>query len=290
MAAASAAAAGARTAQVGAWRVTALRDGVFALDGGAMFGVVPRTIWEKMTPVNADHTIPLSTTPFLLERGEWKVVIEPGIGRRWSDKQRATFHIEHGGGCELTESLRAAGVEPEQVTHCLMTHCHWDHLGAACGPDGRPVFPRAAHWTPEIELRAALNPDHLRRASYRREDVQPIVDAGLMHTFSGEREILPGLRMVEVGGHSDGVSLVLLQDGGATACFWADVVPTANHVHLPFIMAYDMNAMKSWEVRNEWIPRAAREGWLNLLYHDPATPLGRFVHDGRKYAFEPLTS
>lgn len=280
----------ARTVQVGGWRVTALRDGVFALDGGAMFGVVPRTIWEKMTPVNSDHTIPLSTTPFLLEKGNWKVVVEPGIGRRWNDKQKAMFHIDHSGGHELIESLRAAGVAPEQVTHCLMTHCHWDHLGAVCGLDGKPVFPKAAHWTPEIELASALNPDHLRRASYRREDVQPLVDAGLVQTFSGEKEVLPGLKMVEVGGHSDGVALVILQDGGETACFWADVLPTANHAHLPFIMAYDMNAAKSWDVRNEWIPRSAREGWWCLLYHDPATPIGKIVHDGKKYGFQPLAA
>jgi glyoxylase-like metal-dependent hydrolase (beta-lactamase superfamily II) len=280
--------AGGRVVQIGGWRVTALRDGTFALDGGAMFGVVPRTIWEKLTPVNADHTVPLSTTPYLLEKGEWKVVIEPGIGVRWNDKQRAMFHIEHGDGRELLASLRAAGVAPEQVTHCLMTHCHWDHLGAVCGADGKPVFPNAAHWTPKIELQAALTPDHLRRASYRREDVQPLVDAEIVHTFTGAKEVLPGLRMVEVGGHSDGVSLVILQDGGATACFWADVVPTANHVHLPFIMAYDMNAEKSWQVRNEWIPRAAAEGWWNLLYHDVATPIGKFAFDGKKYSFAPL--
>ena len=277
-----------RVVQVGGWKVTALRDGAFALDGGAMFGVVPRTIWEKMTPVNADHTIPLSTTPFLFEKGPWKAVVEPGIGRRWNDKQRAMFHIDHSGGNELLESLRAAGVAPEQVTHCLMTHCHWDHLGAVCGLDGKPVFPKAAHWTPDIELRSAMNPDHLRRASYRREDVQPLVDAGLVQTFSGEKEVLPGLKMVEVGGHSDGVSLVLLQDGGATACFWADVLPTANHAHLPFIMAYDMNAAKSWDVRNEWIPRSAREGWWCLLYHDPFTPIGKIVHDGKRYGFQAL--
>lgn len=280
----------ARTVQVGGWRVTALRDGIFALDGGAMFGVVPRTIWEKLTPVNADHTVPLSTTPFLLEKGDWKVVVEPGIGQRWNDKQRAMFHIDHSNGSELLQSLRAAGVAPEQVTHCLMTHCHWDHLGAVCGVDGKPVFAKAAHWTPEIELASAMNPDHLRRASYRREDVQPLVEAGLVQTFSGEKEILPGLKMVEVGGHSDGVALVILEDGGATACFWADVLPTANHAHLPFIMAYDMNAAKSWDVRNEWIPRSAAEGWWCLLYHDPSTPIGKIVHDGKKYGFQPLVS
>jgi len=272
-----------RQVRVGRWTVTALRDGVFALDGGAMFGVVPRVIWEGMTPVNEDHTIPLATNPFLLQDGEHTVVIEPGIGQRWAEKPRAMFHIAHPDG-GLVASLRAAGVEPGQVTHCLMSHGHWDHIGALCGEDGAPVFPAAAHWMPESEKRAALDPDHLRKASYRREDLQPVVDAGLLSTFSGEHEVLPGLRMVELGGHSDGVSLVILEDGGETACFWADVVPTANHIHLPFIMAYDMNAERSWQVRSEWIPRAAEGGWWNLLYHDIDRPIVKFVREGRRYS------
>jgi glyoxylase-like metal-dependent hydrolase (beta-lactamase superfamily II) len=268
--------------RVGRWRVTALRDAEFALDGGAMFGVVPRTLWERLTPVHEDHTVPLAANPFLLQDGTHTVVVEPGLGQRWDDKQRAMFHITHASG-GLVASLAAAGVAPEEVTHCLMSHGHWDHIGALCGADGRPVFPRAAHWMPESEKRAALDPDHLRRASYRQEDLLPVVEAGLLQTFSGEQEVLPGLRMVELGGHSDGVSLVLLEDGGETACFWADVVPTRHHVHLPFIMAYDMNAEKSWRVRSEWIPRAAAGGWWNLLYHDLERPIVRFEHDGRRY-------
>ncbi len=279
---------GVRETRVGRFRVVALKDGRFALDGGAMFGVVPRVLWERLTPVNPDHTIPLATNPFLLDDGEHRIVVEPGIGRRWSEKERAMFHIEHDGGWELTASLREAGVAPEEVTHCLMSHCHWDHIGAACGPDGRPVFPNAEHWTPEVEKEAALDPGHMRRASYRREDLQPILDAGLLRTFQGECAPLPGVRMVEVGGHSDGVSLVLVEDGGEKACFWADVVPTRNHVHLPFIMAYDMNAARSWTVRSEWIPRAVAEGWTCLLYHDPVTPIGRFVREGRRYGFAAI--
>ncbi len=269
--------------------VVALHDGDFALDGGAMFGVVPRVVWERLTPVNPDHTIPLATNPFLFRDGGHRVLVEPGIGRRWSDKERAMFHVDHSGGRDVVESLAAAGVAADEVTHVLMTHGHWDHVGAVCDEEGRPRFPKAEHWIPEVELEAALDPGHLRRASYRREDLQPLVDAGLLKTFRGEHEVLPGLRMVEVGGHSDGVSLVLLEDGGETACFWADVVPTRNHVHLPFIMAYDQNAAKSFAVRREWITRAADEGWWNLLYHDPVAPIGRFVRDAKgRFAFAPL--
>jgi len=272
-----------REHRIGRWRVVALRDGRFALDGGAMFGVVPRVLWERLTPVHEDHTIPLATNPFLFDDGEHRVVVEPGIGRRWNDKERAMFHIDHSEGCDLVESLRAAGVEPEQVTHCLMSHCHWDHIGAACDLGGQPVFPKARYLAPESEIRACLEPSPLRRASYRAEDLRPILDAGLLEGFHGAVEVLPGLRMVEVGGHSDGTSLILLEDCGATACFWADVVPTRHHVHLPFIMAYDQNAARSYEVRSEWIPRAVEEAWWCLLYHDPEYPIVRFDRVGRRY-------
>lgn len=278
----------ARRIEVGRFRITALRDASFALDGGAMFGVVPRVLWEHLTPINEDHTIPLSTTPYLVQDGTNTIVIEPGMGRRWPDKQRKMFHIDGSDGQDLLASLAAVGVRPEEVTHCLMTHCHWDHIGAACGENGAPVFPNAEYWTPASERDACLNPDHLRRASYRREDLAPMDESGQLHTFAGEAEILPGLSMVEVGGHSDGISLVLVQDAGQGACFWADVVPTRNHVHLPFIMAYDLNAGKSFEVRSEWIARAAAENWACLLYHDPEEPIGRFIGEGRRFAWEAI--
>lgn len=272
-------------ATVGRFRITALSDGGFALDGGSMFGVVPRAVWERLTPVYKDHTIPLACNPFLVESGEHVVVIEPGIGDRWDAKQRAMFRIDR--ASNLLASLQQAGYAPEQVTHCLMSHLHWDHVGAACGADGAPVFPNARYVCPESEADAALNPDHLRRASYRREDIEPILQSGQLETFREEHLVVPGIRMIEVGGHSDGTSLVLIEDAGETACFWADVVPTGNHVHMPFIMAFDMHAAKSHAVRKEWIPRAVEGEWTCLLYHEVDTPIGRFVQDGRRFSFAP---
>ena len=279
----------ARSVQVGDFRIVALNDADFALDGGAMFGVVPRVMWERLTPVHDDHTIPLACNPFLIEGPDgFRAVIEPGMGTRWADRQKAMFHIESSDGRELVASLAAAGVEPEQVTHCLMSHGHFDHIGAACGADGTPVFAHAEHWLADSELQAAQAADHLRRASYRREDIQPIVDAGLLRTFRGEQQVVPGITMIELGGHSEGVSIIRIESQGQVAVFWSDVVPTRNHVHLPFIMAYDMSAADSYAVRSEWIPRAAKEGWTALLYHDPVAPIGRFRHDGRRYLFEAL--
>lgn len=206
-----------RTIQVGDFRIVALSDANFALDGGAMFGVVPRTIWQQLTPVNEDHTIPLATNPFLVEGNGVRIVIEPGMGQRWGERQQTMFHIDHSGGFELVASLRAAGVQPHEVTHCLMSHCHFDHIGAACDLHGKPVFERAEHWTPEIEKQANLAQEHLRKASYRIEDLLPLVDAGLLHTFEGETEIVPGVTMIQLKGHSEGVSLIKIESAGQVA-------------------------------------------------------------------------
>ena len=276
-------------AQVGRFRIRALRESNFALDGGAMFGVVPRALWQKLTPANDDHTIPLACNCFLIECGENVVLIEPGMGQRWSEKHQAMYRIERPHG-DLLAVLESAGRKAEDVTHVLMSHAHFDHIGAACGEDGLPLFKKAQHFLPESEKTAALSPDHLRRASYRTDDLQPIIDAGLLTTFVGEQEVIPGISMHELGGHSDGTSVITIQDAESTACFWGDVVPTRNHVALPFIMAYDINAEKSFTVRSEWIAKASSAGWINLLYHDPEQPMVAFKYDGRRYAWASLCS
>ncbi|MBC8369776.1 MAG: MBL fold metallo-hydrolase [Planctomycetes bacterium] len=276
--------------QLGKFKIRALRDAAFALDGGAMFGVVPRTLWQKLTPVFDDNTIPCATNPFLIEDGTNVIVVETGLGRRWNEKQSAMFHIDHSQGHCLVESLAQAGVDPEDVTHCLLSHAHWDHAGAACTKDGKPMFPNAEYWLAESELNASLQADHIRRASYRRDDVQPLVDAGLLHTFKDQQQILPGINMKLLGGHSEGLSLITFESQGKKAAFWADFVPTRNHVNLPYIMAYDIDASSSYEIRKEYIPRAVEENWLCMLYHDPVAPLGYFTFDGKKYTFEALKS
>lgn len=279
-----------RTIQMGRYKITALRDREFALDGGAMFGVVPRVMWQKMTPVFDDHTIPLATTPFLVEFDDVKMLIEPGLGERWSEKQQQMFRMSNADGRDLLQSLQATGVTPEQITHCLMTHCHWDHIGALCGADGSPVFANAEHWAPQIEAQICLEPDHLRKASYRTEDLKPVADAGLLKTFDDSKEVMPGVSLHQLGGHSDGASVIVLEDpeSGQKACFWGDIVPTRNHVHLPFIMAYDIHAEGSYQARKQWIPRAVQENWICLLYHDPVSPIGRFVSGERRYSWQAI--
>jgi glyoxylase-like metal-dependent hydrolase (beta-lactamase superfamily II) len=272
--------------RAGSWRVTALSDGAMRLDGGSMWGVVPAAIWRKLTPPAPDNTIPIALRPFLAEKDDLKVVIEVGIGNRWGEKLRRVYAIEPEPSLEA--SLRACGVAPEAVTHVVASHCHWDHFGSALVERRGavvPLFPNARHFAPGVEIEVALRPGHVRRASYRREDVEPLLRAGLLEGYEGSSEILPGLRAHVLGGHSDGVSVITLgEEGDGGAIFWSDVVPTTHHVQPAYIMAYDLDVARSYEQRSAWLERAAERRWAGLFYHDVDTPFARVERDGGRYA------
>jgi glyoxylase-like metal-dependent hydrolase (beta-lactamase superfamily II) len=275
-----------RRVRAGSWTVTALADGWLRLDGGSMWGVVPAALWGRWTPPAADNTILLALRPFLAERGDARVLIEAGAGGRWDAQLAGIYGMQR--GPTLTDSLAAIGLKPEDVTHAVGTHAHWDHIGAwVVERDGElaPLLPRARHVLPAVELEIAKRPGHARAASYRAEDVEPLERAGLLETVRGEAEILPGLVLHELGGHSDGVSVVTIdgeRDDGAI--FWSDVVPTAHHVQPPYIMAYDLDVVRSFEVRSDWLARAAQRGWTGCFYHDPDLAFARIEREGQRYS------
>ncbi|MBL8861666.1 MAG: MBL fold metallo-hydrolase [Planctomycetes bacterium] len=275
-----------RRVRAGSWTITALSDGWLRLDGGSMWGVVPKVLWNAWTPAADDNTILLALRPFLAERGDQKVLVEPGVGDRWSPKLARIYGLVR--SPTLAGSLSTIGVAEDAITHVIGTHAHWDHIGAwAVERDGVlvPRFPRARHFLPRVERDVALGADPVRAASYRLEDVEPIEQAGILTAIEGVQEVLPGLCVHVLGGHSDGVSVVTFdeeRDDGAL--FWSDVVPTAHHVQPPYIMAYDLDVARSFSVRSAWLARAADRGWTGCFYHDVDHAFGRVVREGQRYA------
>lgn len=274
-----------RVAEVGGWKITALSDGFLRLDGGAMWGVVPAAFWRSMTPPAEDNTILLALNCFLAEKGAHKVLIEGGVGDRWNEKLRGIYHIQ--GNPTIGQSLASVGVAPEEITEVVLSHCHWDHCGAlVIERDGKlvPRFPNASVHAPSIEIACCQNPDPVRAASYRADDLGALDEAGLLHGYTETKEILPGIEAHVLGGHSDGVSVILIGEGKDRAVFWADVVPTTHHIQPPYIMAYDLDVARSYEVRKEWIERSADEGWLGLFYHDPLVSMARIEREGKRFS------
>ena len=279
-------------------------DGGFRLDGGAMFGVVPKTLWERQRPADDQNRIAMTTNCLLVERGDNLLLVDTGLGDKNDAKFRGIFGFEEGAR-RLPDSIRAAGYELGDVTHVLLSHLHFDHSGwnASPAPGSKgdtlvPTFPKARYWLQEGEVAHARNPTERDRASYDPRNWEPLFDAGVVELFGEEAEPIPGVRAVRTPGHNRDMCIVLL-DGGegepgtaearAKGVFWADLVPTASHVSFPWIMGYDLYPLETLANKKTWLPRAFEEGWLCIFEHDPVIPVGRLeeTRPGR-YQAKPL--
>jgi glyoxylase-like metal-dependent hydrolase (beta-lactamase superfamily II) len=289
--------------ELGDFQLSLVSDGGFRLDGGAMFGVVPRTLWEKACPPDDRNRIRMATNCLLVARGRDLLLIDTGIGDKHDPKFQANYGMEVG-ATRLPESIRQAGYELEDVTHVLLTHLHFDHSGWNARErrdlDGRlvPTFPNARYWLQRGEVEHARHPNERDRASYDPRNWEPLFEAGVVELFGEEAEPIPGVKAVRTPGHNADMCIVLI-DGGkdlegdkpAKAVYWADLVPLAPHVGYPWIMSYDLYPLTTLENKKIWLPRAAEGGWLCVFEHDPDVPFARLAEEkpGRYKAVpEPL--
>jgi glyoxylase-like metal-dependent hydrolase (beta-lactamase superfamily II) len=269
--------------RLGTFELTRVDDGGFRLDGGAMFGVVPRTLWEKAKAPDARNRIRMATNCLLVERGADLLLIDTGIGDKGDARFRDLFALEEG-AVRLPESIRRAGYEVGDVTHVLLSHLHFDHCGWNTRDDGSgrlvPTFPKARYWIEAGELAHARGPNERDRASYDPRNWEPLFEAGVVETFAGEGEPIAGVRAVRVPGHNADMCIVLIDGGeGGKAVYWADLVPTVAHVPYPWIMSYDLYPMTTLENKKLWLPRAAAEGWISLFEHDAEVPWATVVEE-----------
>jgi glyoxylase-like metal-dependent hydrolase (beta-lactamase superfamily II) len=271
--------------QLGDYRVEIVPDTIFRLDGGAMFGVVPRSLWSKLCPPDEHNRIRLNMNCLFIETGSERILIETGIGDKWTQKQAAMYGIER--ERSLGESLRAiAGTKPEEVSIVVNTHLHFDHAGGntKLNDEGRavPAFPNARYFVSHAEYEHAEAPHERDRASYLPENWRPIEEAGQLELKDADYEVVPGLTMETIIGHSRTMQCARLARGGQTLFGFADLVPTRAHVPLAWIMGYDLYPVETLEAKKRLLPQAARERWLCLFYHDPAEPLCRLIEEDGK--------
>ena len=272
----------------GDYRVEIVPDCEFRLDGGAMFGVVPRNLWSQTFPPDEQNRIRMNMNCVFIDTGSEKILIETGIGDKWSEKHRAMFGIDR--KRSLDESLQTiAGVNANEVTIVINTHLHFDHAGGNTKLDqsGRPApsFPNARHFISRAEYEHAEAPSERDRASYLAENWQPLKASGQMELKDADYEVMPGLRMETHAGHNRSMQCWRLDRGGQTLFGFADLVPTRAHVPFAWIMGYDLYPVKTLEAKKRLLPQAAREGWMCLFYHDPDQPLCHLIErDGKLQA------
>ncbi len=268
-----------------------IRDGGFRLDGGAMFGVVPKVLWETRARADDRNRIRMSTNCLLVETSDGLVLIDSGLGDKNDEKFRDIFGMKDDDS-RLPEAISGKGFSLEEVRHVLSTHLHFDHCGWNTRYDGEkivPTFPNATYWLERSEVAHARNPTQRDRASYDARNWEPLFEAGVAREFDDAAEPVPGVRAVKARGHNADMCVVTIESGGENAVFWADLVPTIHHVPYPWIMGYDLFPLETLANKQEWLPRAHAGEWTCFFEHDPEVACGKLVESARgKLTVEPI--
>ncbi|MDQ3698502.1 MAG: MBL fold metallo-hydrolase [Gemmatimonadota bacterium] len=279
------------TMRLGAWTVHAIQAGGQKLDGGAMFGVVPKPLWERRIVPDERNRIQLGMRCLLVEHEAGLVLIDTGAGNKENDKFHDIYGVENSGAdgrTALEDGIVRAGHRPEDVAFVINSHLHFDHAGGNTfrDADGRVAlsFPNARYFVQRGEYGFATTTNERTAASYFAPNFVPVMEAGRLELVDGEREVLPGVLVLPAPGHVPHHQAILLRSSGDSAIFVADLVPTTAHLPLPWIMGYDVEPLVTLETKRRILARAADEEWQVVFEHDATTAWGRIKHDGRSYA------
>jgi glyoxylase-like metal-dependent hydrolase (beta-lactamase superfamily II) len=273
--------------RLGEVRVRVLHDGTFALDGGSMFGVVPRVLWEKTDPPDEQNRVVLGLNVALIETAGKRILVDTGMGDKWTEKETSLFRLDR--SRTLLGAMAALGVGPADIDLVINTHLHFDHAGGNTRiEDGKvvPAFPRARYLVQMGEWEDATHPHERNRASYREQNFIPIAEARQLETVQGEVEVAPGVRVVPVGGHTAYHQMVVVEGGGMTLAIPSDLLPTTSHIPLPFITGFDLFPVGTLEAKRRLLKSAVERSWVILFYHDPRRPLGRVREENGRYLLD----
>jgi len=275
--------------QLGDIRVHILSDGYFAVDGGAMFGVVPRVMWERTNPPDSKNRILLGLNVALIEAAGRRILVDTGMGDKWGEKEARIYGLDR--SHDLQTGLADLGLGPADIDLVINSHLHFDHAGGNTRlEEGRPVpsFPNARYVVQTGEWEDATRPHERSRASYLEENFIPLAERKQLEVVQGAVELAAGVKVVPVGGHTAYLQMVMLESQGQTLAMPTDLIPTSSHLPLPFIMGYDLFPVGTLEAKRRLLARAAEEGWWLLFYHDPRTPVGRVRRDKDKYVLSEV--
>ncbi|MDI6779576.1 MAG: MBL fold metallo-hydrolase [Bacteroidota bacterium] len=274
--------------KIGNYQLLPIETSRFALDGGAMFGVVPQVIWRKTNPPDEFNRISMVTRSLLIQGEGKNILVDTGnsnkIAKRFQDIYKIDFT-----SVNLISSLQKHNISPSNITDVILTHLHFDHAGGSTYNDNgiiKPTFPNAKYYVQKDHLKLALNPTERDRASFLHEDFVPLQEHGVMELVEGEFEIFPGIHLILVHGHTNSQQLVKVSDDKNTMLFGGDLIPMSAHVPLPFIMGYDLRPLVTLEEKKKILGPAYEEKWAIFFEHDPNTIAGTVTSNEKGFIFE----
>jgi glyoxylase-like metal-dependent hydrolase (beta-lactamase superfamily II) len=258
---------------IGPYKIHSVETGLFSLDGGAMFGIVPWVFWSKTNPPDDRRRIQLAARCWLVQGYGKTILVDDGNGTKWSDKLKDIYRLDNS-KADLLSSLKNLGVSPADVTDVILTHLHFDHAGGSTIlKNGKlePTFPNAKYYVQRKHWELSQNPTDKDRASFMNDDFMPLMDRGVLELVDGEVELFPGIEVLVCNGHTSAQQLPKISDGRTTMLFCCDLIPTTSHLPYPYIMAYDVRPLVTLEERKKILPKACEERWILFLEHDPVT-------------------
>lgn len=274
----------------GDFELFVLSDGKFKLDGGAMFGVVPKVLWEKTNPPNAMNRIEMGLNSLLIKTHDDIVLVDTGIGENYTEKFIKMFEIDK--SANLLKSLNSIALKSDDVTKVVLTHLHFDHCGGNCSKDEsgelKPTFLNATYYFQQDEFEYAKKPDPRSRGSYLGQNWQAIEASGQLQLISGNQEIIPGVEVFTTGGHTQNHQIVKVHSDGKTACFLADLVPTDSHLKTTYVMGYDLYPKTTMEMKEKVLKQALQENWLLIFEHAPSVKGGYLTENEGKLRVEEI--
>jgi len=277
--------------KLGAFEIYPVTDGRFRLDGGAMFGVVPRVLWEKCCPADELNRIQLALNPLLIRAHGKNILVDTGLGNKLDIKVQDMFAVDR--TPPLYDSLKEHGLAAEDIHMVINTHLHFDHAGGNTAQnDGRgviPAFPKAKYFVQQGEYEDAVLANERTKASYRQENFTPIAQVHQWEFLKGDTGLLPGLSVLVTHGHTAHHQAVKIESEGRVALYLGDLIPTVSHLPLPYIMGYDLYPLQTLETKRKVLDRAFQEKWLLIFEHDPRVQMGYVKKDVEgKYFLEEV--
>jgi glyoxylase-like metal-dependent hydrolase (beta-lactamase superfamily II) len=258
---------------LGDFELTAVSDGIYHLDGGAFFGVVPKTMWQRKIQPDEKNMVPTGLNSVVVRTGHHTVLIETGIGNKLSDRMVKIY----GQPAQLLDNLAAAGIGPEDIDVVINSHLHFDHCGwntIRKGDRMVATFPKAQYYAQEAEWQHGRRQHERDAISYISDNYDPLISSGQMHLLHGDQEIVPGVFVKIFPGHTQNMQAVIIKSGGKTACYISDLIPTSWHLDLTWVMAFDLFPLQTIESRKRYYAQALPERWLTMFTHDPNVPWG----------------